>query len=150
MTRICRAIKTVTDKENVSQVLYYQAGVGTGVGLWSKIAGGGTGLGLAENCREAYSFLANNYEPGDRIVLIGFSRGAYTARSIAGLIGCIGLLTKLGLGSFVQVFQDYENSRTPGYTSEYPDVPFPNRPNFTDPRYAQELETVRRPGTEGY
>lgn len=47
--------------------------------------------------REAYSFLAANYCSGDEIILIGFSRGAFTARSVAGLIKDIGLLTREGM-----------------------------------------------------
>lgn len=143
VTRICRAIRSKADGGSVSQIVYYQAGVGTGVSLWDRVAGGGAGLGLSENCREAYAFLANNYTEGDQIVLMGFSRGAFTARSIAGLIGCIGLLTKKGLASFYQVFSDYENSRNPKYVPEYPDDPFENRPCFTDEKYAKELEVVR-------
>lgn len=143
VTRICRAIRSKADGGNVSQIVYYQAGVGTGASLWDRVAGGGAGFGLSENCREAYAFLANNYTHGDDIVLMGFSRGAFTARSIAGLIGCIGLLTKKGLASFYQVFKDYENSRNPKYVPEYPDDPFENRPCFTDAAYAKELEVVR-------
>ena len=145
VTRICRSIRSKACGGRVSQVVYYQAGVGTGVGLWDRVAGGGTGLGLSENCREAYAFLANNWTQGDDIVLIGFSRGAFTARSIAGLIGCIGVLNKKGLSSFYQIFKDYENSRNPKYVPEYADDPFENRPPITDPRYAKELEAVSTP-----
>ena len=145
VTRICRSICNKSAGGEVSQIVYYQAGVGTGAGLWDQVAGGGTGLGLSENCREAYSFLANNWSAGDNIVLIGFSRGAFTARSIAGLIGCIGVLNEKGLSSFYQIFKDYENSRNPKYVSEYPDYPFENRPPITDPRYAEELEAVSTP-----
>jgi uncharacterized protein (DUF2235 family) len=53
---------------------------------------GGTGSGLSEHVREAYGFLAHNYAAGDEIFLFGFSRGAYTARSVAGLISQAGLL----------------------------------------------------------
>jgi uncharacterized protein (DUF2235 family) len=49
--------------------------------------GGAMGLGLAPAIRDVYAFLVNNYVPGDEIFLFGFSRGAFTARSIAGLIG---------------------------------------------------------------
>lgn len=47
-----------------------------------------------QNIREVYSFIAANYTPGDDIVLIGFSRGAFTSRSVAAMIGDIGLLTR--------------------------------------------------------
>lgn len=147
MTRICRAIKAESEKDVVSQIVYYQAGVGTGNSLWEKIVGGATGLGLSENCREAYSFLANNYSPGDHIILIGWSRGAFTVRSVAGLIGSIGLLTKKGLVHFYEVFKDYENSRNADYHPKFPNIPFENKPRFTDPRYASEMEAVSLPAS---
>lgn len=144
VTRICRAIKpeTVREDAEVPQIVYYQAGIGTGMSLWEKYVGGASGLGLSENCREAYSFLCNNYSPGDDIILIGWSRGAFTVRSIAGLIGAIGLLTKKGLVHFYEVFKDYENSNNPNYRPKNPNVPFDNKPAFTDPRYAKEMEAV--------
>jgi uncharacterized protein (DUF2235 family) len=51
--------------------------------------------------------LANNYHPGDTIHLFGFSRGAYTARSVGGLIILLGILTKKGMDSFYQIYSDY-------------------------------------------
>ena len=79
--------------DGTSQIVHYNDGVGTNWGL-DKIAGGGLGLGLSGNVVEAYQFLVLNYEPGDDIFLFGFSRGAYTARSLAGLINNLGLLPK--------------------------------------------------------
>ena len=90
--KILRAIKPLTN-DNTVQVVHYQIGVGTGRGS-DKWLGGGTGLGLSENIVESYRFLANNYQTDDEIYLFGFSRGAYTARSIVGLIHTIGLLPK--------------------------------------------------------
>lgn len=110
VTRICRAIKSQAD-DGTPQIVYYQAGVGTG-GMWSKFVGGSTGEGLSENVREGYGFLAHNYHPGDSIHLFGFSRGAYTARSICGLICRIGILTKRGMDDFYTVYNDYMNGKT--------------------------------------
>lgn len=53
---------------------------------------GGLGLGLEENVIEAYNFLAINYAAGDEIFLFGFSRGAYTARALAGFISSAGVV----------------------------------------------------------
>lgn len=75
-----------------------------------KIIGGISGFGLAEHVREAYAFIANNWEDGDEIVLIGFSRGAFTARSVGGLIANIGVMTKMGLTSFPVVYKVMELS----------------------------------------
>jgi hypothetical protein len=84
-------------------------------------AKGGTGEGLSENVREAYGFLAHNYHPGDTIHLFGFSRGAYTARSICGLICRLGILTKRGMDGFYQIYKDYMEGnmlKKPGYVEE--------------------------------
>lgn len=66
--------------------------------------------------------------PGDEIVLIGFSRGAFTVRSVAGLIRDIGLLTRSGMDYFYAIFKDNQNSRNPHYHDMFPDIPFPNKP----------------------
>jgi uncharacterized protein (DUF2235 family) len=56
------------------------------------LLGGITGAGIDKNIKDIYTFLILNYEPGDEIYLFGFSRGAYTARSIGGLIRNCGIL----------------------------------------------------------
>jgi len=73
-------------------IAYYDKGVGTG--FMESIKGGVTGAGLNRNIREAYRFLSNWYRPGDEIFVFGFSRGAYTARSLCGYMQAIGLLRK--------------------------------------------------------
>ncbi|WP_462164250.1 DUF2235 domain-containing protein [Pseudoalteromonas xiamenensis] len=80
-------------EEGVHQVVFYSEGVGTRWGL-DKVLGGVLGIGLSTNVRRAYRFLVHNYQPGDEIYCFGFSRGAYTVRSVVGLIYQIGLLPK--------------------------------------------------------
>jgi uncharacterized protein (DUF2235 family) len=77
------------------QIVKYIKGVGTG-GLLDKILGGISGFGTAERIREAYLFLAQNYnsDHGDQIYLFGFSRGAFAARSLAGFVGLVGILLR--------------------------------------------------------
>ncbi|WP_374386498.1 phospholipase effector Tle1 domain-containing protein [Brevundimonas sp.] len=75
----------------VSQIVYYDEGVGTG-GWKDKLVGGATGEGLFQRVVEGYKFLVFNYEPGDEIFIFGFSRGAYTARSFAGLLQHVGVV----------------------------------------------------------
>lgn len=65
------------------------------------------GAGLSANIRAAYGFLCHNFEEGDEIFFFGFSRGAYTARSIAGLTTTLGLLTKRGMDKFQKVYEQY-------------------------------------------
>ena len=73
-------------------VLFYDAGVGTD--WFSRLLGGGVGVGLSDNVRDAYHFLGHNFVPGSEIYLFGFSRGAYTARSLCGFIKAARLLDK--------------------------------------------------------
>lgn len=138
VARIGWAIKD-TSRDGIPQVVAYQAGVGTMGGPLARIVGGATGAGLKEIVRDAYTYLAANWRQGDEIFLIGFSRGAFTARSVAGMIGALGLLTKKGLPSFNEIFEDYEHRYSDNYTSKYPDVPFPNKPPFDD-HYVAELQ----------
>ena len=79
------------------QLTYYDDGVGTDDLRWLRLFGGAFGWGLSRNIRKAYAFLAMNYEPGDQIYLFGFSRGAFTVRSLAGVILSCGLLTRRAL-----------------------------------------------------
>ena len=74
------------------QVAFYDDGVGTGGLRLVELAGGAFGLGLSRNVRELYASLVVNYEPVDKVFLFGFSRGAFTARSLAGMICRCGLL----------------------------------------------------------
>jgi len=75
-----------------TQLAYYHPGVGTGKSWWNHIAGGSTGEGLDQNIMSAYRWLAGQYVPDDHIFLFGFSRGAYTVRSLGGLITKCGLI----------------------------------------------------------
>ena len=81
------------------QVAYYDPGVGTGGWEYEEDGGGmraksdqATGRGLQRNVEDAYRHLMRRYEPGDRVYLFGFSRGAFTVRSLAGMLHKCGLL----------------------------------------------------------
>lgn len=78
--------------DGLRQMVYYDRGVGTE--WYDRIRGGISGVGIAKNIKEAYRFLIENYEEGDELFFFGFSRGAYTVRSAAGLIRNSGLLLK--------------------------------------------------------
>ncbi|HEX3876981.1 MAG TPA: DUF2235 domain-containing protein [Bryobacteraceae bacterium] len=58
-----------------------------------KLAGGAFGTGLFQKVKEGYTKLAHDYEKGDELFIFGFSRGAYTARSVAGMVAACGLPT---------------------------------------------------------
>ena len=110
--------------------------------MLDRALGGAVGIGLNQSIRENYSYLANNYLPGDEIFLIGFSRGAFAARTIAGMIAVVGLLTKTGLTYLGEVFKDVQNRRNPDYIPTDPNSPFPRKPSADDPRYREELRRV--------
>ena len=89
-------IYTAVDRSHVTkrQITYYDDGVGTDNVRLLRLLGGAFGWGLTRNILQAYAFLAMNYEPGDKVFLFGFSRGAFTVRSLAGLIGRCGLIDR--------------------------------------------------------
>lgn len=78
---------------NLVQIAKYLHGVGDSDNFIAKALGGGFGEGLIARIVRGYTFVSRNYEAGDKIYLVGFSRGAYTARALAGLISAKGLLS---------------------------------------------------------
>ena len=101
--------------EGERQRKWYDAGVGTK--WYNRVRGGAFGLGLSENIRQGYKWLIDNHEAGDEIFVFGFSRGAYTARSLVGLIRNAGLLSS---DTKAKVPEAYELYRT---RDEGPDTP---------------------------
>ncbi|GAB7350623.1 hypothetical protein MBLNU459_g1188t1 [Dothideomycetes sp. NU459] len=138
VTRIARAIKVVSS-DGIQQIVYYHRGVGSGGGIIDRVYGGITGEGLGENVREGYEFLSSNYEEGDEIFFLGFSRGAYTARAMAGLIGEVGLLTRKGIPYLAEIFRDVQHQHDPDYRPKHVDLPFKDKPSANEPLYRHEL-----------
>jgi uncharacterized protein (DUF2235 family) len=91
-TNVCRFYKSVKDvaPDGAKQVKWYDEGVGTK--WYDRFIGGTIGAGLELNIVQGYEFLAKNYEAGDEIYVVGFSRGAYTARSLVGMLRNCGLI----------------------------------------------------------
>ena len=79
-------------KDGRPQLHYYDTGVGTGP--VDRFLGGAFGYGVSGNIIDAYKWLVEKYEEGDEIFIFGFSRGAYTARALSGLISICGLLKR--------------------------------------------------------
>lgn len=96
--KIFNAIAESDSSDSREQKKYYNPGVGTKGGFIGSVLGGTIGVGISRNIKSAYHWLANNYEEGDKIFLYGFSRGAFAARSLGGLLGC-GLLDLKDVGS---------------------------------------------------
>ncbi len=93
-----RALCAPKDAAGTQQLIYYEVGV-------NGFLGGVFGKGLDDNIRLAYEWLVENYNDGDEIFIFGFSRGAYTARSLAGLIAKLGILKP---GSPIGIAQLYD------------------------------------------
>ncbi len=83
-----------TGQHGVEQLAFYDDGVGTDQLKLLKMLGGAVGLGLSRNVRHLYSRLVKNYEPGDHVYVFGFSRGAFTVRTLAGFITSCGILDR--------------------------------------------------------
>ncbi|CAE6445853.1 unnamed protein product [Rhizoctonia solani] len=100
-SNIVRFVQLLKKDDKKKQMVYYQTGIGTGVGaspqgiIAAKISqtlDAMVASGLGNHVRAGYEFLMQNYSDGDRISLFGFSRGAYTARALAGMLHKVGLL----------------------------------------------------------
>ncbi|HEX7563466.1 MAG TPA: DUF2235 domain-containing protein, partial [Bradyrhizobium sp.] len=77
--------------DHVAQMVFYHKGVGAEPDLLKHVLGGAIGLGLKQIIQDAYQTLVKNYEHGDEICIMGFSRGAYAARALAGPVGASGI-----------------------------------------------------------
>ena len=115
-----------TASDDRKQSVFYVLGVGTGRGS-NKLArwldrklGGAMGMGMVENIEDAYRSLAFDYEPGDEIYIFGFSRGAYTARSLAGLIRSCGIPPRANMNRVKEAMERYR-SRDPDTKPDDPD-----------------------------
>ncbi|KAL3422980.1 peptidoglycan binding domain containing protein [Phlyctema vagabunda] len=117
VTRLCRALaKTGTDRKEPEkvwqQVVFYDAGVGTGdISGFEQKRQGGLGIGLIENVIESYNFIVSNYSAGDQLFFFGFSRGAFTVRSAAGLVGQIGVLKPCYMPFFIKHYNSWINGK---------------------------------------
>lgn len=154
VTRIVRALKH-KDSQGIPQIAFYERGCGTDGNEEDKVLSGITGSDLSEHVREAYSMIADNYDPEtqeelddgsrprDDIVLLGFSRGAFTARAVASLISDVGLLTKVGMESFWGIYGDWMKQDMKSEETTWFEKTFGDKIAFTDPDYRGTLVKVR-------
>jgi lipoprotein NlpI len=93
LTNVCKLHQVVaaSDSGGVRQVSHYIEGIVSGQRESMQFLKGGIGVGLDDRIRIAYEALAKDYEAGDEIYLVGFSRGAFEARSLGGLITLVGV-----------------------------------------------------------
>ncbi len=105
--KLAQTVKPIAS-DGTPQIVFYDEGIGTDSQA-TKLMGGVTGLGIDRNIQDGYRFLSLNYVPGDEIYLFGFSRGAYTVRSLAGMIYCSGLQDRSHITKAPEAYELYRN-----------------------------------------
>jgi uncharacterized protein (DUF2235 family) len=103
--KIARSVSPVAD-DGVQQVVFYDWGIGS---YYDRVKGGAFGEGINKNIMDAYRFIVQNYKPGDELHFLGFSRGAYTVRSLAGFIYNCGILKRRHANRIQQAFDMYKH-----------------------------------------
>ncbi|WP_299040967.1 DUF2235 domain-containing protein [uncultured Tateyamaria sp.] len=125
-TSVHKLKQALVNDPSKGQVAAYFPGIGTDrrfdgpvKRFLNKYAGGAFGWGLDAKVKQAYQFLAQAYQPGDEIYLFGFSRGAFTARSVAGMIRKCGIITDTSADGVNAAFDLYRKKGT----RNHPDAP---------------------------
>jgi hypothetical protein len=106
VTKLARAV-LLRAADGTSQIVYYHEGVGSGLGL-DRYTGGAFGRGIEANIRELYRFLVYNYDLDDHLFFFGFSRGAFTVRTLASFMAKVGLICKGDDYYVPEVYSCYE------------------------------------------
>ncbi|MGL4235296.1 DUF2235 domain-containing protein [Tabrizicola sp.] len=120
VARLSRAVRANSGGDGVPQLCLYLRGVGTSGSRLERLFAGATGAGTEDIIRSAYMFLSQNYVPAhknesgkdvaaDEIFLIGYSRGAFAARSLSGLLGSVGLLKRQSLPNLSTAWNYYRD-----------------------------------------
>lgn len=115
-TNVHKLYQLLDTRDGSGQDACYIIGVGTDKGLFASLKNklsGAFGKGLSDNIREGYRWLAENYQPLDKIYLFGFSRGAYSARSLAGLIRNCGILRPETIDKVEAAYEIYRDRESP-------------------------------------
>ncbi|KIM31051.1 hypothetical protein M408DRAFT_327943 [Serendipita vermifera MAFF 305830] len=124
-TNVVKLFSLLKKDDRNEQMVYYQPGLGTYVspGVWGGVMAAVTkavdmavAVYLEAHVQHGYIYLMNNYRPGDRIILFGFSRGAYTARCLAGMLHKVGLLPKDNHEQVTFAFEMYKRTDEEGIT----------------------------------
>jgi uncharacterized protein (DUF2235 family) len=119
--------------DGTKQIVEYFPGVGNG-GWWDRVTGGAFGSGISRNIKACYAFLIREYELGDHLFFFGFSRGAYTVRSLAGLVRNSGVLRRDQIGRVDEAYDLYRDRDKDTHPNS------PKAEQFRD-AYAVEAET---------
>ncbi len=113
-TNVCKMKDALApaSPDGSAQLVYYHDGIGTG-GFLNHFLGGVSGQGIDDNIKACYTWLIKTYQDGDEMFLFGFSRGAYTVRSLAGLIRKCGLLKPEFANHVDEAYDFYRNGVVP-------------------------------------
>ena len=116
-TNVIRFSRSISprDRSGKKQIVFYDWGVGSDR---KKLAGGVSGVGIDKNIMDCYRFIVHNYEPGDKLYFFGFSRGAYTVRSLGGFIRNCGIL-KPEFGERIPTAYDHYRKRQPSTSPDH-------------------------------
>jgi uncharacterized protein (DUF2235 family) len=102
LTNVCKLWNATKDAAPGRQVAFYDPGLGAKDASWWRwghdLVSQATGLGISQNIKDTYDALIANYDPGDHVFLFGFSRGAYTVRSLGGVMTLCGIPTRDAAG----------------------------------------------------
>ncbi len=110
VVKMANALSETSD-DGKTQLLYYETGIGSEGNLTERIYDGATGYGISENILKAYRFIIKNYEAGDELFFFGFSRGAFTVRSLAGLIRNSGILKRENIELIPRAYSLYQSRK---------------------------------------
>jgi len=111
-TNVVKLAEAILDiHDGIPQLVFYDPGIGSSGSRLKRVYDGATGTGISVNIQQAYRFLIHEFEVGDQIFLFGFSRGAFTVRSLAGLIRCCGILRRNALSLVPDAFALYRSRR---------------------------------------
>jgi len=130
IVRVAQAVRSVSS-DNVPQIVYYNAGVGSG-GRLDRLLGGVFGAGLRDNVKRGLAFLSLNWDArddthpeADEIYIFGFSRGAYTARALAGVIKALGGIPKQSKFEELENIWTYYRTRDAKFAKDSKDWIYP-------------------------
>jgi len=112
VTKIARGIRPRA-RDGVDQVVFYHDGLGTS-GPMDKVTGGAFGTGIEDNIRNLYRAIVYNYEPNDELYFFGFSRGAFTVRTLSGFMKFVGLVEKDDDYYVPEIYNCYETNKRQG------------------------------------
>jgi len=153
-THVVKLSQSLLSDPSQGQVVAYFAGIGTDrrfdgpiAKFFNKYGGGAFGWGLDVKVKQAYQFIAQAYRPGDEIYLFGFSRGAYTARSVAGMIRKCGIVQDTSPAGINAAYLLYRR-RGPRNRPDAPQIQAERR--SLSPRFATSADDLSTRGGAGH